>query len=54
MIQSDEDDNKFVDTYIASGATYLVSNDNSITSLKGSIFPPLTVVNLEEFSKILE
>ncbi len=54
MIQSDEDDNKFVDTYIASGATYLVSNDHSITSLKGTTFPPLTVLNLEEFSKILE
>jgi uncharacterized protein len=53
MIQSDEDDNKFVDTYIASGASYLVSNDNSITSLKGSIFPPLTIVTLEEFSKLL-
>lgn len=53
MIQSDEDDNKFVDTYIASGATYLVSNDNSITSLKGSTFPPLTIVTLEEFSKKL-
>jgi putative PIN family toxin of toxin-antitoxin system len=54
MIQSDEDDNKFVDTYIAAGATYLVSNDNSITSLKGTTFPPLTIVTLEEFSKILK
>lgn len=54
MIQSDEDDNKFVDTYIASGATYLVSNDNSIRGLKGTIFPPLTIVTLEEFSKILK
>lgn len=54
MIQSDEDDNKFVDTYIASGATYLVSNDKSITNLKGTAFPPLTIVTLEEFSKILK
>jgi uncharacterized protein len=53
MIQSDEDDNKFVDTYIASGATYLVSNDKSITSLKGVAFPLLTIVTLDEFSKIL-
>lgn len=53
LIQSDEDDNKFVDTYIASGATYLVSNDNSIISLKGISFPPLTILSLEEFSKML-
>jgi uncharacterized protein len=53
MIQSDEDDNKFVDTYIASGATYLVSNDKSITSLKGTIFPPLAILTLDEFSKYL-
>jgi uncharacterized protein len=53
MIQSDEDDNKFVDTYIASGANYLVSNDKSITNLKGTTFPPLTILTLEEFSKLL-
>ena len=54
MIQSDEDDNKFVDTYIASGANYLVSNDKSITNLKGTTFPPLTVLTLDEFSKLLK
>jgi uncharacterized protein len=54
LIEKDKDDNKFVDTYFASGATYLISNDNSITSLKSITFPPLTILTLQEFSEMLK
>lgn len=53
LIETDKDDNKFVDTYIASGAVLLVSNDSSITKLKGNAFPPLNILTLQEFSKML-
>lgn len=53
LISKDKDDNKFVDTYIAANADLLVSNDNSITSLKNNSFPPLNIMKLEEFSDFL-
>ena len=54
LIIKDKDDNKFVDTYIAANADLLVSNDNSITSLKNNSFPPLNIMKLEEFSGFLK
>ena len=53
LISKDKDDNKFVDTYIAANADLLVSNDNSITSLKNNSFPPLNIMKLEEFNDFL-
>ncbi|GAB2827381.1 hypothetical protein GCM10027043_31230 [Ferruginibacter profundus] len=53
LVEKDKDDNKFVDTYIASGAAHLISNDSSITRLKNNIFPPLSILTLQEFSNIL-
>lgn len=53
LVKKDEDDNKFVDTYIASKAGILVSNDSSITSLKNNTFPPLNILTLQEFSNML-
>jgi len=53
LIRSDTDDNKFVDTYIAAGADLLISNDSAITRLKGSVFPPLQIMTLQEFSNML-
>jgi len=41
LISKDDDDNKFIDTYIAVGADLLISNDSSITSLKANVFPLL-------------
>lgn len=54
LIEKDKDDNKFVDTYIASNADFLVSNDSSITILKNNDFPPLTILTLKEFSDFLK
>jgi uncharacterized protein len=53
LIKSDEDDNKFVDTFLAAEADILVSNDSSITCLSSTNFPPLTVMTLQEFSNYL-
>ena len=53
LINKDEDDNKFVDTFIASEADVLISNDSSITSLVNTNFPPLRVMTLQQFSNYL-
>ena len=53
LISKDKDDNKFVDTYIASKADLLISNDSSIRNLKNYNFPPLNILTLEEFSNML-
>ena len=53
LVEKDKDDNKFVDTYVAAGATYLVSNDNAILKLRSNVFPPLNILTLQEFSLIL-
>jgi uncharacterized protein len=53
LINKDEDDNKFVDTFIASEADVLISNDSSITSLVNTNFPPLRVMTLQQFSNFL-
>ena len=53
LVETDKDDNKFVDTYIAANAMYLVSNDAAIISLRKNNFPPLQIITLQEFSRIL-
>lgn len=53
LVKKDADDNKFIDTYIASKSNILISNDSSITSLKNNTFPPLNILTLQEFSNIL-
>jgi uncharacterized protein len=54
LISKDEDDNKFVDTYLAANADFLISNDSSITQLKTNSFPPLNILKLEEFSDLIK
>lgn len=54
LISKDKDDNKFVDTFIASKTDLLISNDSSITALRGNKFPPLNIMTLQEFSNMLK
>lgn len=49
LIQSDVDDNKFVDCTIAAAAKYLVSNDAHFKILKQIAFPKVNIVNLVSF-----
>lgn len=52
LITTDPDDNKFIDCAIASGAKYLVSNDNHYKVLHKISYPKVDLVTLDEFVKI--
>jgi uncharacterized protein len=53
LMVNDPDDNKFADLAISTNAHYLVSNDRHFNIFKKIDFPPLNVVKLKEFKKIL-
>ena len=53
LIKHDPDDNKFVDCAIAANADYIVSNDGDFKALKKVFFPPVKVLSIEEFGKVL-
>jgi uncharacterized protein len=52
LIQSDPDDDKFVDCAIAGNVDFLVTNDRHYNVLKTIGFPPINVISIEEFEKI--
>ncbi len=54
LITKDPDDNKFANLAISANARYLVSNDKHFDIFKTIDFPPLDVVKLDEFKKILK
>jgi uncharacterized protein len=49
IIQTDPDDNKFVDCAIAGNVDFLITNDKHFNSLKTLDFPKISVMNIEEF-----
>lgn len=53
IIEKDKDDNKFVDSAIAGNADFLVTNDKHFNVLKEIDFPPLQILNIDEFMAIL-
>ena len=53
IIVNDRDDNKFVDYAVAGNADYLVTNDKHFNIVKQIKFPPLQILNIYEFMKIL-
>jgi uncharacterized protein len=53
LMVNDPDDNKFADLAISTNANYLVSNDKHFNIFKKIDFPPLNVIKLKEFKKIL-
>lgn len=53
LITQDPDDNKFVDCAIAANARYVVTNDHHFDVLKSISFPPIDVITLEEFMKLI-
>ncbi len=53
LIQTDVDDNKFVDCAIVAGAMCIVSNDSHFKELALIPFPKVTVFNIIEFMMVL-
>ena len=53
FIIQDPDSNKFSNLAISTNANYLVSNDRHFNIFKNIEFPPLQVVKLDEFKKIM-
>lgn len=54
LIETDPDDNKFVDCAIAANAKYIVSEDHHFDVLKSCSFPKVDVIGLDLFSSILK
>lgn len=54
LINTDPDDNKFVDCAIAANATFIVSDDKHFRPLREITYPQLAVVKLMEFVEILQ
>jgi uncharacterized protein len=53
LIEVDKDDNKYCDCSIAGQASYMVTEDRHFDVLKNIPFPSITVIAIEEFSKLL-
>jgi len=53
LITADFDDNKFVDCALNVGADFIVTNDRHFNILKSIDFPPIKIVNIEIFKKII-
>ncbi len=49
LIETDRDDNKFVDCAFAGNVHYLVTDDKHFSRLKTLQFPLINVITLEEF-----
>ncbi|MCB0653464.1 MAG: putative toxin-antitoxin system toxin component, PIN family [Saprospiraceae bacterium] len=49
LIEQDPDDNKFVDCAISARVRYIVTNDKHFKNLDKIDFPPLEVVNADDF-----
>lgn len=55
LVESDPDDNKFVDCALGANVDYLVTNDGDILNLLKipDLFPPIPIVTFEQFRRIL-
>ena len=53
LIKQDPDDNKFVDCAIAANARFIVTNDHHYDVLKHIDYPPIEIINLDDFIKLI-
>ena len=53
LIVADNDDNKFVDCALNAGADFIVTNDRHFNIMDKIEFPPIKVIDIETFKKIL-
>lgn len=49
LIDNDVDDNKFVDAYVASNASIIITNDKHFNVLNKIKFPPVAICKIAEF-----
>ncbi len=54
LITADPDDNKFVDCAISANVQFLISNDNHFKVLKDVKFPPVEVIDADDFLEELK
>ena len=54
LIEFDKDDNKFVDCAIAGNVDCIVTNDKHFDVLKSIKFPPITIIDIDEFIELLK
>ncbi len=54
LIESDKDDNKFVDCAISSNADYILTEDNHFNQLQKIDFPKVNIININKFSQIIK
>lgn len=54
LIQSDPDDNKFVDCAIACNADYVITEDRHFQELDAISFPKIVRIGLSDFKQILD
>ena len=54
LIESDADDNKFVDCAIVANAKYIVSEDRHFDVLKRIPFPVVSVIGIDDFLRELD
>lgn len=54
LIESDPDDNKFVDCAIAANADYIVTEDKHFRALKKIKFPKVACLTLPQFKRLEE
>ena len=54
LITADPDDNKFVDCAISANARFIVTNDRHYDVLKSLDYPPIDIINLEDFMKLIQ
>ena len=53
LIESDPDDNKFVDCAIRANAQYIVTEDRHYDILKTINFPKVDIIGIDDFMNIL-
>jgi predicted nucleic acid-binding protein len=54
LIESDADDNKYVDCVLAANALHLVSEDRHSSILRSIDFPHVSVIRIDEFLRLIQ
>ena len=54
LIESDKDDNKFVDCYVAGNSDILVTSDKHFDILKQVNFPKIRIMDIESFLSLIK